>query len=202
MEKIFEPFFTTKEPGKGTGLGLVNVQQIIKGHGGFILVSSQIGIGTCFKVYLPAAIEKVESKPEVEKVAPSRSSGECILVVDDEADIRLVIQRSLDKNGYKPIMACDGAEAIALYAMQRNEIRAAVVDMIMPVMDGMTTIRTLRRYNPDLPIIAISGMVTPEVESGLQDLQIDAMLRKPFNTDALLERLRETLQRKTGKSAG
>ena len=119
LERIFEPFFTTKELGKGTGLGLSTVLGIIKSHSGFINVSSQVGKGSEFKVFLPAQ-EVTETVEDREQGLPC-GEGELILVVDDEDSIRDITKTSLEHYNYKAITANDGIEAIALYAEYRDK---------------------------------------------------------------------------------
>jgi two-component system, cell cycle sensor histidine kinase and response regulator CckA len=183
LERIFEPFFTTKEFGKGTGLGLSTVMGIIKGHGGFITVSSAIAIGTKFQVYLPAM--NTDAMRQEENQETLSGHEELILIVDDEASIRDITTTSLEKYNYKVITASDGIEAIALYAQHKNEIKAAIVDMIMPNMDGAITINTLKKMNPLLPIIAVSGLPTTEQVLLNKISQHAAFLPKPYTTQEL-----------------
>lgn len=160
LDRIFEPFFTTKEVGKGTGLGLSTVIGIIKSHGGFVNVYSEIGQGTQFKVYL-SAVEGNETQ-QAEDIAMPKGNGELILVVDDEIAIREITKISLQTRNYKVLTASDGIEAIALYAQHKNEITAVLMDMMMPSMDGPTAIRTLKKINPQVKIIAISGLTSSD----------------------------------------
>ncbi|MFN6537418.1 MAG: response regulator [Nostoc sp. EkiNYC01] len=185
LDRIFEPFFTTKEVGKGTGLGLSTVLGIIKSHGGFINVYSEAGKGSQFKVYLPAqdATETIEEQHQ--ELPPGQ--GELILVVDDEAAIRDVTKTSLESHNYKAITASDGIEAIALYAEHRNEISLVLTDMLMPSMDGLTTIRTLRKINPDVKIIAVSGLSSADKVDAAYDIGIKAFLSKPYTANQLLQ---------------
>ncbi|HEY9884465.1 MAG TPA: PAS domain S-box protein, partial [Thermosynechococcaceae cyanobacterium] len=142
LDRIFEPFFTTKELGKGTGLGLSTVLSIVKSHGGFVDVVSAAGQGTQFKVYLPAIQSKEVT--HVQDYDLPFGNGELVLVVDDEAMIRQTTQASLEANNYTVLTANDGIEAIALYAQHKDSIHLVLVDMMMPSMDGLTAIRTLR----------------------------------------------------------
>ena len=194
LDRIYEPFFTTKEIGKGTGLGLSTVLGIIKSHGGFINVYSELGKGSQFKVYLPAtdAIEPVEN---LEDNLP-QGNGELILVVDDEAGIRDITKTSLETHNYQAITASDGIEAVALYAEYRDKISVVLTDMIMPSMDGITTIRTLQKINPQVKIIAVSGLAISEKVNTAIDTGIKAFLAKPYTAKQLLETI------STVKSAG
>jgi PAS domain S-box-containing protein len=158
VERIFEPFFTTKEPGKGTGLGLSTAFGIVKSHGGFMHVYSEVGKGTRVKVYLPiietTEIRGIEDK-NIKDLPIGR--GELILVIDDEAAIRDISSATLKKYGYRVITANDGADGLALYVQNKLEIKTVIVDMAMPIMNGRATIQALRKINPDIKIIAISG---------------------------------------------
>ncbi|MDH6065140.1 hybrid sensor histidine kinase/response regulator [Umezakia ovalisporum] len=185
LDRIFEPFFTTKEIGKGTGLGLSTVLGIIKSHGGFVNVHSELGHGSQFKVYLPA--QKIaETIEEVEQSLP-QGNGELILVVDDEATIRDITKTSLENYNYQAITASDGIEAIALYVENRDKISLVLTDMIMPSMDGMTTIRTLQKINPNVKIIAVSGLATTDKLKAAHDVGIKAFLAKPYTASQLLQ---------------
>lgn len=187
LDKIFEPFFTTKELGKGTGLGLSTGMTIIKEHGGLINVSSCVGKGTKFKVYLPAVNQvPIQSLEDIE--IPT-GSGECILVVDDEAAIQEITKTSLENYNYTAITASDGMEALAIYAQHQDKISAAIIDMIMSNMDGATTIRTLQNINPLLPIIVVSGLATSEQVPIDKTDGHTAFLSKPYTTQELLKTL-------------
>ncbi len=190
MERIFEPFFTTKELGKGTGLGLSTVIGIIKSHGGFVNVYSEVGRGTQFQVYLPA-VETMEilAPPEQQ---PPRGRGELILVVDDEAAIRQTTQASLETYNYRVLTASDGIEAIALYAEHRDQINLVLLDMLMPAMDGTTTIRTLLKINPQVKIIASSGLASKQHLDDTVDRGIN-FLPKPYTAQELLQTISKVL---------
>jgi two-component system cell cycle sensor histidine kinase/response regulator CckA len=185
LDRIFEPFFTTKELGKGTGLGLSTVLGIIKSHGGFIKVLSEESKGSKFKVFLPAQ-EAQEVLEEADLALPP-GDGELILVVDDESAIRDITKASLESHNYKAITACDGIEAIALYAEHRDKISLVLTDMVMPSMDGMTTIRTLLKINPEVKIVAVSGLTSSDKINVAYELGIKAFLSKPFTANQLLQ---------------
>ena len=191
VDRIFEPFFTTKEVGKGTGLGLSTVLGIIKSHGGFVEVHSAVGKGTQFSIFLPT-VNATEPLEEPEAEIPF-GQGELILVVDDEAAIREISQTSLETYHYRVVTANDGIEAIALYAQHKDEICLALIDMIMPTMDGVTTIRTLQKINPQIKVIATSGLVTsPQVSTALHT-DIQAFLVKPYTAKELIKVVDEVL---------
>ena len=189
LDRIFEPFFTTKEMGKGTGLGLSTVVGIIKGHGGFINVYSEVGKGTKFKVYLPAAAKDPGNFPsEIHQELPT-GNGELVLVVDDEEAIREITKNSLENYHYKVITACDGVEGIAIYAQHQKEISLVMVDMMMPSMDGPTTIRTLQKINSNVKIIAVSGLASNSQVADLNSRNVKTFLPKPYTSDELLKSL-------------
>ncbi|MEH2419518.1 MAG: PAS domain S-box protein [Nostoc sp.] len=187
LDRIFEPFFTTKELGKGTGLGLSTVMTIIKEHGGLINVSSCVGKGTKFKVYFPAVNQvPIQSLEDIE--IPT-GSGECILVVDDEAAIQEITKTSLENYNYTAITASNGMEALAIYAQHKEKISAAIIDMIMSNMDGATTICRLQNINPLLPIIVVSGLATSEQVPIDKTAEHTVFLPKPYTTQELLKTL-------------
>ncbi len=186
-ERIFEPFFTTKEQGKGTGLGLSTVLGIIKSHNGFINVYSEVGKGTRFKVYLPAA-QTAEIIQDKTGEIPT-GQGELILVVDDEAIIREVSKTSLEEYNYQVLTAKNGIEAIALYAQHKDDISAVVMDMMMPLMDGLTAIYTLEQINPQVKVIAVSGLPSSEKIATATHAGAKAFLAKPYTSEELLRKL-------------
>lgn len=185
LDRIFEPFFTTKEIGKGTGLGLSTVIGIIKGHGGFVKVYSEVGVGTQFQVYFPA-VDTPETMPLAESSLP-QGHGELILVVDDEMAIREITKASLETYNYKAITASNGIEAVAIYAEHRDRISVVLTDMMMPSMDGPTTIRTLQRINPEVKIIAVSGLSSSDKMAQAAGTGVKTFLSKPYTTQELLE---------------
>jgi two-component system, cell cycle sensor histidine kinase and response regulator CckA len=190
-ERIFEPFFTTKELGKGTGLGLSTVIGIIKSHGGFITVYSEVGSGTTFKIHLPATeITEIELEPDLKPLA---GNGELILVVEDETYIQEITKASLESQNYKTLIASDGIEAIALYAQYMTEISVVIMDMMLPLMDGITAIRTLKKINPQVNIIATSGLISNRKLADISSTGVKLFLPKPYTIKELLLNLQQAL---------
>ncbi|MGB7210578.1 MAG: PAS domain S-box protein [Pyrinomonadaceae bacterium] len=190
LKRIFDPFFTTKELGKGTGLGLSTALTIIKSHGGFTNVYSEPRKGTKFTIYLPAANSDLNTRDGEIDLRYPMGSGELVLIVDDEENIRQITAATLEKFGYQTLTASDGTEALAIYAQNTREIAVVLTDMAMPFMDGAATIRALRRLNPNLPIVAASGLPPTETNS----LNVNAFLSKPYTAEKLLTVLAQILE--------
>jgi PAS domain S-box-containing protein len=191
LDSIFEPFFTTKEVGKGTGLGLSSVKAIVKNHGGFINVYSEIGRGSTFKVYLPAQTAPAESPQQTHKDDElPRGAGETILVVDDEASILSITSETLQAFGYNVLTASNGAEAVAIYAQEKDKIAAILTDLSMPVMDGRATVYAMLKINPKAKIIAMSGMDENESVAKASTAGIKHFISKPYTAATLLKALR------------
>ncbi|QLE47528.1 PAS domain S-box protein [Nostoc sp. C057] len=185
LERIFDPFFTTKEVGKGTGLGLSTVLGIVKNHGGFVEVLTQVGKGTQFQVFLPRGEGKATET--ITKAELPEGNGELILVVDDEDLVKQTNQETLEDYNYKTLVANDGIEAIALYAQYKERISVVLLDMSMPNMDGLTTISILRTFNPNIKIIATSGL--PANEQKAIAVGAEKFLSKPYTATDLLTTL-------------
>ncbi len=186
LDRMFEPFFTTKELGKGTGLGLSTVLTIVKQHGGFVTVYSELNKGTNFIIYLPALADSTAPQ-SAENLNDLDGNGELVLVVDDEASIREIMKMSLEAHNYRVITACDGIDAFSVYAEHKQAIRLIILDLMMPTIDTATIIMTLKRMNPQVQIIAMSGLAPNQstTESNLSAIQ--AFLAKPFTIHELLQ---------------
>jgi PAS domain S-box-containing protein len=191
-QRIFEPFFTTKEPTHGTGLGLAMVYSIVEQHEGFIRVTSDVGIGTTFDLFLPVANHAAETTPRAARVDPIEASARTLLVAEDEPAVRRVVVRVLEKAGYRVLVAPNGEEAVDL-AKQHPNIALALLDVIMPVMNGVQSAALIRREQPQIRIVLTSGYSdTNLAESGVDPSEI---LLKPYSPRDLLQRVRDELER-------
>jgi PAS domain S-box-containing protein len=194
QSRIFEPFFTTKEMTKGTGLGLSTAMTIVKSHGGFINVYSELHKGSHFTLYIPAVNAPGATDAVALQTDLPLGHGELILVVDDEESIREITRGTLETFGYSVLTASDGTEALALYADKKNEIAVVLTDMVMPFMDGSATIRALQRMNPEVRIIAASGLGAGQ-RAGEGTLEgVSVFLNKPYTAEKLLKTLAQVLR--------
>jgi PAS domain S-box-containing protein len=188
LDHIFEPFYTTKEIGKGTGLGLSTVHGIVKSHGGFITVQSKPGQGTCFSIYLPAEVD-TRLIPDPKKSIVPCGTNELILIIDDEPFILDVTKPSLEAHGYQVMTAANGVEALLCYQEHRDRIQVILMDLMMPELDGIHAIEGLKKLNPQLRIIASSGLLKEEKLT----TTVSAFLAKPYTLEQLLHTLHDTL---------
>jgi two-component system cell cycle sensor histidine kinase/response regulator CckA len=194
LGKIFEPFFTTKEVGKGTGLGLSTVYGIVKQSGGFIFAESQVRKGTTFTIYLP--VHRAQPGEAPAKARPKEKASELwgtgtVLIVEDEAMVRAVAERALARHGYTVLVAENGEAALEILGRE-NEIDLMISDVVMPTMDGPTTVRAARKLHPNLPILFISGYAEEQLRKSI-DIPNVAFLAKPFSVQQLAETVRDVL---------
>lgn len=185
MHRIFDPFFTTKEIGKGTGLGLSALIGIVKSHGGFVDVQSEVNRGSQFKIYLPATPTIALSVDE--DLDTFSGQQDLILLVDDEAAICEVTKATLLAHDYQVLTARDGFEAIALLAEHKQNIHCVLMDVMMPSLDGLAALPLLRRFNSGLYAIAMSGLTSTDIATQAEKLGFQGFLQKPFTTKELLQ---------------
>lgn len=194
LPRIWEPFFTTKEAGKGTGLGLSTVRGIVSSHLGFCDVLTTPGEGTTFRVYLPVAATPAEPVRHSSSPFVPRARGELILVVDDEAGVRDLLNAILVNHGYQVITARDGIEGINLFTAQQAQVAVVITDMHMPHGRGDSFAGLLRLMRPDIRVLYISGLTAAESGVGpVPAASEDPFLLKPFKPAALLEAVHKLL---------
>ncbi len=190
-KRIFEPFFTTRQFGQGAGLGLASVFGIVKNHGGFITVRSQLGQGSTFVVFLPA-IDPHATKRRPVSISPKNSQG-AILVVDDEPYILRSSQRLLKAMGHQVITAKGGREAIDIFKQRQSQISLVILDMIMPGLNGRDTFEALREIGPAVKVLLCSGYSAEGEASEIMRRGCNGFIQKPFDSDDLAAKLREIL---------
>jgi CheY-like chemotaxis protein len=160
---------------------------IVRNHGGHMRVFSEVGKGTRFEVYLPAAPVPVVHATIGDTAKPPRGGGQTVLVVDDEESVRRVLRSTLEKAGYIVMQAANGREALTIYGAHGPAIAAVVIDMTMPVLGGVPTMRELVKMNPEVRIIAASGIHDNEAVARSIGSQMTAFLAKPFTSEQLLK---------------
>jgi two-component system cell cycle sensor histidine kinase/response regulator CckA len=209
MAQIFEPFFSTKEVGKGTGLGLSTVYGIIKQTGGFIYVDSELGKGSTFRIFLPRHIAEKEEAASADKAAVSNAPADAgqaaapaqpdltghgtVLLVEDEEGLRALNARGLASRGYTVLTASNGIEALEELEKNEGKVDLVVSDVVMPEMDGPTLLREMRKKNPNLKMIFVSGYAEDAFQKNLPPGGQFAFLPKPFTLKQLVEQVKQTL---------
>jgi PAS domain S-box-containing protein len=189
LEHVFEPFYTTKEVGKGTGLGLATVYGIVRQSAGHVSVQSEVGRGTAFSVFLPATEGLVALQTSAEP--PPRGSG-CVLLVEDEEAVRRLVGMILEQHGYRVLAAPNGEEAIRMFEQCGHPIDLLISDVVMPRMRGPELVDHLRRSQPEINVLFISGYI----DSSIKNQQVSEgahFLQKPFAVDALVRAVNEAL---------
>lgn len=192
--RIFEPFFTTKEKGKGTGLGLAVVYGAVKSVNGFVDVESEPGRGTTFHIYAPVPSASTGSaigqKPATDEIT---GGTETILLVEDEELLAMVTKAALETKGYSVIHARDGLEAIELYKENKDRIGLVLSDFGLPKMSGVEAIERMKRINPDLKCILVSGYLDPDQRADIERSKVNDIIEKPYLPRDILRRIREIL---------
>lgn len=191
IDRIFDPFFTTKVAGKGTGLGLSAVLGIMRNHGGFLDVKSDVGAGTIFSLYFPALTAPDTPRRSADHRPPD-GRAETVLVIDDEESVRNVTESLLARRGYRVLLAEDGVAGLAMYAQYRHEIQVVLTDMMMPALPGSELIRELRTLNPDVRIVAMSGVLPTQSNPIIESATL-TVVPKPMTGDDLIRALQRVL---------
>jgi PAS domain S-box-containing protein len=194
QERIFEPFFTTKEKGKGTGLGLSTVYGIVKQSGGNIWVDSAPGQGTTFKIYLPRVEELAEELTEKVRGEDLPRGQETVLVVEDDAEVRQLSMRILNRQGYRVWQAVNGVEALRICEQQKEPIDLMLTDVVMPQMGGKELAEKVLPLRPQMKVLFTSGYLDDEIVHKILNSG-NQFLKKPFSPALLARKVREVLDR-------
>ncbi len=195
-ERIFEPFFTTKPLEKGTGLGLPIVLMVVKAHNGYITFETEVGKGTTFYIYLPAVekkIEEIEEGIEVCEITPST-----ILIVEDEDNLRYLLEEYLESKGYKVFATDNGYDAIEIYKANIEKIDLALIDIGLPTIDGISTFRKIRQINPNACVVLTSGyfLTEPSPTTLMAEEGLNGFIQKPYD----IEKIELLIERFIGRS--
>jgi len=192
MERIFEPFFTTKEVGQGTGLGLASAYGIIKNHNGIIRVYSEKDHGATFVIYLPASeAQAFDDAPDDYMMVKGK---ERILLVDDEEGPVLVEELMLKELGYTVLTARSGKEAVDLYRSNTENLDLVALDMIMPEKSGKATYEELKKIDPGIKVLLVSGYSLNKQIEELISQGCNGFIQKPFDIIELSQKIREILE--------
>lgn len=198
--RIFEPFFTTKAHGEGTGLGLSIVYGIVTNHSGFVDVESGPNQGTAFRVYLPIARERLESI-EVNQAFDGKKAedsaagkGEMVLFVDDEERQLRLMREFLESEGYRVLVARDGAEAVEIHAQHKEEIAVVILDLGLPKLNGWEAFQKMREIEPKLNALFATGFLSPEIEAEIKKGHWGGVISKPYRLDEILENISKAMK--------
>jgi two-component system cell cycle sensor histidine kinase/response regulator CckA len=195
MDRIFEPFFTTKPPGQGTGLGLSMVYGMMKQSRGFVMVDSEVGKGSAFRLVFPSVAPgtKSESSGPLESVGRAPAGGR-VLLVEDDPGVGGIIKRILERAGYEVLHVGNGREALERIEREPNRVDLILSDVAMPEMSGSELVQVLKQKGYSHPVILISGFAEEELS---REARYDAaaFLRKPFTPEELSRVVREVLRK-------
>jgi CheY-like chemotaxis protein len=196
LSRIFEPFFTTKPVGQGTGLGLAQVYGIVRQHGGYLDVKSQVGQGTRFNIFLPALMEPPEDHHEREDRGIIDGTGKTVLLVEDDLTTRLALQAMLSANNFLVLLASNGTDALKILNKESKEISLVVSDIVMPEMGGMDLYTIMQIRWPEIEILFVTGHPLESQDQGFLERGNVGWLQKPFSIiefNRAVQRLLENL---------
>jgi two-component system cell cycle sensor histidine kinase/response regulator CckA len=193
LPHIFEPFFTTKEVGKGTGLGLAQVYGIVEQHEGHVDVTTEVGEGTTFVLYLPALLEHRPEAPTLETETFVQGQGETILVVEDDATLRKALADTLELLNYRVLEAANGREALDILEQRASEISLVLSDLVMPEMGGQALFHAMRQRGLTLPVVMLSGHPMKNELESQQRQGLAGWLLKPPSPEQLAQLLAQAL---------
>jgi CheY-like chemotaxis protein len=194
LSHVFEPFYTTKEVGQGPGLGLATVYGIVKQSGGYIMVQSEVDVGTRFEILLPLVEEAPREQFTLRRGSSIHARGETILVAEDEDAVRALTTRILRKRGYAVLEAKHGAEALEIAQKHSGRIDLLLTDVVMPVLGGRELAERLARVRPAVKVLFMSGYANDALLQHGVSQGSRTFLEKPFTPDALATKVREVLE--------
>ena len=201
VDRMFEPFFTTKGPSKGTGLGLATVYGVVKQHGGVVFVDSELSKGTTFRVFLPVTAEPGRGTDSGSDTSEVQRGSETILVVEDHEGLRELACETLTNLGYNVLLATDGEEALDVFRKHAGEIDLALLDIMLPKVNGIDVYTGIISYNPRLPIIFATGFTTAGNLAEKLEASGCPILPKPYSRGDLARRIREMFERSRPKAS-
>jgi two-component system cell cycle sensor histidine kinase/response regulator CckA len=196
LAHLFEPFFTTKETGRGAGMGLATVYGFVRQSGGGVTVSSEEGKGSTFRIYFPVAEKTAEPPGSVADEPQSKGTQGPLLLVEDEQDVRHLIQRMLEQNGYRVLSAANGREGCEVFERHASEIALVISDVLMPELTGPEMAKRINKLRPDMKFLFVSA--TSETGANPQAFpRSAALLQKPFLQEDLLRLVRDQLTKRS-----
>jgi PAS domain S-box-containing protein len=195
-DRIFDPFFTTKERGRGTGLGLAVVYTVVRNHRGVLLVESEEGAGSTFRVLLPAVEDREPPQPSVPVHSAQEQGRGVVLIVDDEEPMQDLGRELLEEQGYSVLIASSGARAIEIYRERSGEIDLVVLDLVMTGLDGSQTYQELKKLNPQVRVLFCTGYMPDQIINALVEQDHLECIQKPFNPETFITLVHEQMKKR------